>query len=127
MNFGMLKNMVENILKNYKCPYCGATDMNERHIDIIGAAGNTVNIDINCPSCKKHFMAKTEVMQMDVANLSGEKLASLQQAIEALKGKLGGDIEIDAQFLSGRIEETSKEDSIQDTEIQALQKSLSQK
>ena len=101
--------------------------MNERHIDIIGAAGNTVNIDINCPSCKKHFMAKTEVMQMDVANLSGEKLASLQQAIEALKGKLGGDIEIDAQFLSGRIEETSKEDSIQDTEIQALQKSLSQK
>ena len=66
MNFGMLKNMVENIVATYKCPFCGSQNMNEQHIDIVGAAGNTVNIDMHCPSCDKHFMAKTEVVQMEL-------------------------------------------------------------
>lgn len=128
MNFWMLKNMVENILQNYSCPYCGAKDMDERHIDIMGAAGNTVNIDINCPSCKRHFMAKTEVMQLDMGNISSEKLASIQNALQALKWKLGGNIEVDMTMMQGaEKEQISQEDAILDTEIRDLQKTLSKK
>jgi hypothetical protein len=85
MNFGMLKNMVENLLTSYKCPFCSGTNIGEKNIDIIGAAGNTVNIDMHCPSCKKHFMAKTEVVQMDATNLSPDKLNQIQQSLSALK------------------------------------------
>ena len=88
MNFGMLKNMVENLVSTYKCPFCGSKEISEKNIDIVGAAGNTVNIDMHCPSCKKHFMAKTEVVQMELGNMSTDKLAELQKSLLALKGKL---------------------------------------
>jgi cytochrome c-type biogenesis protein CcmH/NrfF len=31
----MLKNMVENIVSSYKCPFCGGKDISEKNIDII--------------------------------------------------------------------------------------------
>ena len=99
MNFGMLKNMVENLVSTYKCPFCGASEISEKNIDIVWAAGNTVNIDMHCPSCNKHFMAKTEVVQMELGNLWAEKLSQLQESLMALKGKLGWNIEIEAEGL----------------------------
>lgn len=120
MNFGMLKNMVENLVSAYKCPFCGWKNMNEQHIDIVGAAGNTVNIDMHCPSCNKHFMAKTEVVQMDLGSISGEKLAQIQKSLLALKGKLGGNLEIEMQNVGST---TSVRPEI-DSQIRDLQKSL---
>lgn len=115
MNFGMLKNMVENLVATYKCPFCGATEMSEKDIDIVGAAGNTVNIDMHCPSCKKHFMAKTEVVQMDASALSSDKIAQLQKSLSALKGKLGGNIDIQTDILPGQeIEDSIKDENILD-------------
>lgn len=95
MNFGMLKNMVENLVTSYKCPFCWGKDIGEKNIDIIGAAGNTVNIDMHCPSCKKHFMAKTEVLHMELGNISADKLSQIKQSLSALKWKLGGSLEIE--------------------------------
>lgn len=94
--------------------------MNEQHIDIVGAAGNTVNIDMHCPSCNKHFMAKTEVVQMDLGSISGEKLAQIQKSLLALKGKLGGNLEIEMQNVGST---TSVRPEI-DSQIRDLQKSL---
>jgi len=34
----MLKNMVDNILANYTCPFCGNKEISQNNIDIIGAA-----------------------------------------------------------------------------------------
>ncbi len=98
MNFGMLKNMVENLVSSYKCPFCGWQDISEKNIDIIGAAGNTVNIDMHCPSCKRHFMAKTEVMHIEIWNIWQNKVDQIQKALMALKWKLWGNLEIEADF-----------------------------
>ena len=43
--------MVENLVSTYKCPFCENPTISEQNIDIIGAAGNTVNIDMHCPNC----------------------------------------------------------------------------
>ena len=99
MNFWMLKNMVENLVKGYKCPFCSGKDISEQNIDIIGAAGNTVNIDMHCPNCDKHFMAKTEVMQMELGNVTADKLAQIQKSLMALKGKLWWNIEIKSDII----------------------------
>lgn len=110
--------MVENLVSSYKCPYCSSNEISEKHIDIVWAAGNTVNIDMHCPSCDKHFMAKTEVMQMDLGNISSDKLAELQKSLLALKGKLGGNIEIETEIHS------KNEESIKDENITALRESM---
>lgn len=119
MNFGMLKNMVENLVSTYKCPFCGAKEISEKNIDIVWAAGNTVNIDMHCPSCNKHFMAKTEVVQMEIGNLWAEKLSQLQESLMALKGKLGWNIEIETQGL-----ENVQKDSIKDENILGLREQM---
>lgn len=98
MNFGMLKNMVQNILTTYKCPFCATTDISEQNIDIVGAAGNTVNIDLHCPKCRKHFMIKTEIVHMELWNIPQEKLKQIQQSLEAIKGKMGWEWALDTEI-----------------------------
>ena len=119
MNFSMLKSMVENLVKWYKCPSCSGKDISEQNIDIVGAAGNTVNIDMHCPNCDKHFMAKTEVMQMELGNISADKLAKIQKSLSALKGKLWWDIELESTILP--------EKKILDENIVDLKKWMEQK
>lgn len=111
--------MVENLVSTYKCPFCGAKEISEKNIDIVWAAGNTVNIDMHCPSCNKHFMAKTEVVQMEIGNLWAEKLSQLQESLMALKGKLGWNIEIETQGL-----ENVQKDSIKDENILGLREQM---
>ena len=111
MNFGMLKNMVENLVTSYKCPFCSGTNIGEKNIDIVGAAGNTVNIDMHCPSCNKHFMAKTEVVQMDASHITPEKLGQIQQSLSALKWKLGGNLNVSMDILQ---KDQIKDESISD-------------
>lgn len=123
MNFGMLKNMVENLLTTYKCPFCGGTDIWEKHIDIVWAAWNTVNIDMHCPSCKKHFMAKTEVMQMELGNMSADKIAQIQKSLLALKWKLGWNIDISAE-VQQESQQESTQDSIKEEHILDIMKSM---
>lgn len=117
MNFGMLKNMVENLVSTYKCPFCGGTNIGEKNIDIVGAAGNTVNIDMHCPSCDKHFMAKTEVMQVELWNMNEAKLQQLHKSLMALKWKLGGEIQIES-------DDIQNEDAIKDENIVDLRKDM---
>ena len=117
MNFGMLKNMVENLVTSYKCPFCTATNISENNIDIIGAAWNTVNIDMHCPSCKKHFMAKTEVVHMEIWNISPDKMGDITKALTALKWKMWGNLEIETDIIK-------KDPAILDQSIMDLQKNL---
>jgi len=124
MNFGMLKNMVENLVSSYTCPFCQSKDMDEQNIDIVGAAGNTVNIDMHCPSCNKHFMAKTEVVQMELWKFSPEKLEKIKNSLSALKWKMGGDLSIETIWSD--FDSTRAEDVIKDEEILNLHKNLQQ-
>jgi len=105
--------MVENLVSSYKCPFCSGTNISEKNIDIIGAAWNTVNIDMHCPSCNKHFMAKTEVMHMELWNMSAEKLSQIKNSLSALKWKLGWELELS-------VEEDTVSDQILDENIMTL-------
>lgn len=88
MNYGALKWLVETVVQNYVCPECNA-NVNDINIDVIWAAGNTVNIDIECPSCGKHSMIKSEVISFDMTKMMipKEHLDNIQANIEIIKGK----------------------------------------
>lgn len=68
MNYQALKTMIESLIKSYKCPECSSS-ISDTNVDIIWAAWNNVNIDIECPKCKKHSIVKSQVIQMNVGNL----------------------------------------------------------
>lgn len=58
--------MMDNLVKNHRCPMCQSSIADE-NIDIIGAAGTTLNIDVECPKCQKHTMIRAEIAQIDAA------------------------------------------------------------
>lgn len=120
MNFGMLKNMVENLVSSYTCPFCSSKTISEQNIDIVWAAGNTVNIDMHCPSCDRHFMAKTELVQMEISSLSAEKIQQIKNSLIALKWKMWGNLDI-------KTSETVQENPLKDESILDLHKELQKK
>lgn len=115
MNYQTLKWMIENLIQSYKCPMC-QSPVSETSVDIIGAAGTTINIDIECPACKKHSMIRAEVAQLDVSNISlaKDKINKIQSLLNQIKNP-------QAWNVNGKhiIKET-----INDTEIVNLSKDL---
>ena len=82
MNFQTLKWMLESLVKTFKCPEC-FMEIKDINVDIIGAAWNTINIDVECPKCKKHSMIKSEVLLMDL-----KKVNIVKNKLEEIKWKL---------------------------------------
>jgi len=83
MNYQALKTMIESLVKTYKCKDCWS-DITEENIDIVWAAWNNVNIDLECPKCNTHTMVKSQVVQIDLGNIKNLKnsLISLKTNIE---------------------------------------------
>jgi len=82
MNFQSIKSMMESLVKTYKCPECSEW-ISEANIDIIWAAWSTINIDIECFSCGKHSMIKTEILAIDLTEkwISPENIEKLKNAL----------------------------------------------
>jgi len=69
MKYKILKGMLESFVKVYKCPMCD-TKINEEDVDIVWAAWNTVNINIECNKCKKSSMIKAEINNINLFPLN---------------------------------------------------------
>lgn len=121
MNFKALKWMIDSLVKTYKCPECAA-EVNDNNVDVIGAAGTTINIDVECPNCGKHSMIKSEVVSLDLskANISPEQLQALQQKLSKVSPNIRA--EIVQSWESSEVK--SPIDSIKDEEIMDLNNQL---
>ncbi len=121
MNFKALKWMIDSLVKTYKCPEC-ATEVWDDNVDVIWAAGTTINIDVECPNCGKHSMIKSEVVSLDLSksNISPEQLVELQKRISKANPNIRAEI-----VQSWEQNETNKNlDSIKDDEIVDLNNQL---
>lgn len=128
MNFKALKWMIDSLVKSYKCPECW-NEVNDNNVDVIGAAGTTVNIDIECPSCWKHSMIKSEVMSLDLtqSNLTPDKIAMIKDTLWKLNGNIQADIVAENKEEINRITTEKKvEKAIKDKEIVELNSELKQ-
>jgi len=118
MNYQALKTMIDSVTSNYRCPSCNS-NVGEESLDIIGAAGTSVNIDITCPACEKHSMIKAEVMNVDVSNMKiwSEQLGMLQEKLSQMKGLVGWNVHI----------QNAPSNRMKDEQIVDLNKNLKQK
>ncbi len=108
MNFQSIKWMIESLIKNYKCPECWDS-INDTNVDIMWAAGSTINIDIECFKCWKHSMIKTEVLAINITNqwISKENIKKLRNTLS-----------------NNNVKNKIKEKNINDEEIVWLNKDL---
>ena len=81
MIYEAMKWLIEWLVWTYKCE-CGSS-VTEKDVDIVWAAWNTVNLDIICPKCHKHWMVKSELILMNM-----NWLAEVKHVIENLKNKI---------------------------------------
>lgn len=68
MNYHMLKILITSLVANFICPEC-SEGITEQNVEIIGAAGNTINLDVQCDGCQRHTFIKAEVGQIQMSNL----------------------------------------------------------
>ena len=68
MNYILLKNIIDNVVQNFICPSC-QTPVSEQDLEIVWAAGNTVNVNVKCSACQRNAMIKTEVAHVDIHNI----------------------------------------------------------
>ena len=85
MNYQILKNIIDNLLNSFTCPSC-TCPISEKDIEIVGAAWNTINVNVNCPECHKNAMIRTEVAHINLDNINPANIpADIQQKINSLK------------------------------------------
>ncbi|MDD5769353.1 MAG: hypothetical protein PHE25_00145 [Candidatus Gracilibacteria bacterium] len=89
MNYQMLKTLLDSLVSNFKCPNCSNT-VNDSLIEIVGAAGSSVNLDIFCSNCEKHTFVKAEVSQINLGNLMNFKGENINEIKQKLQEKLSG-------------------------------------
>ena len=82
MNFQSIKWMIESLINTYKCPECNHW-IKDVNVDIIWAAGSTINIDIECFNCWKHSMIKTEILAINLVDkwFSKESIEKLKKTL----------------------------------------------
>lgn len=121
MNFKALKWMIDSLVKTYKCPECAA-EVSDNNVDVIGAAGSTINIDVECPNCGKHSMIKSEVVSLDLSksNITPQQLQTLQQRLSKVRPN------IRAEVIASQDEDVHQNtiESIKDEEIVDLNDQL---
>jgi len=86
MNYIIFRSIIEATLVNFKCKDCDSM-VSEGNINILGTAGNTINMEIICPNCKTQWIVKAEIGM--IGNIkSPEFISNLKQISQKQKEEL---------------------------------------
>lgn len=75
MNYQLLKNLLDSLVLNFKCPECLGW-VKDNNIEVVWAAWNSINLDILCQKCQKHTFIKAEANQLNLWNIMNLKWLS---------------------------------------------------
>lgn len=83
MNFQSLKSMVNNLIQTYRCASC-SSPVDETNVEIVWTAWSSVNVEIECPECRKHIIVRAQVYAIDLPSdkANPEWLKELQETLE---------------------------------------------
>lgn len=108
MNYKILKNIIENLLQTFQCPSC-TENIEESGIEVVWAAGNSLNLNMTCPACEKSTIVRTEVANVNLWKLDA---LNIPEEIKSKIKNLKSEIKTDAKT------------KIKDEEIISLNKKL---
>jgi hypothetical protein len=116
MNFIILRSIIETMATHFRCQQCQST-VEPHHINVIGANGPDLNVEITCPQCHSTTHLKAEINQF-VPNSPDANRAFLEEL--AQKQGFQGDIaEVSAsiQITQQGTPEARKPDTVSDKDV----------
>ncbi len=122
MNFQSLKSMIDNLIQTYNCGSCNSK-VDESNVEVVWTAWTNVNVEIECPQCKKHTIVRAQVYALDVptSSFSPEQITQLKEKISEsgwLSAEALWDIELSLEWIK------ENKNSIKDTSIVEISKKL---
>lgn len=88
MNYQILKNIIENLLQSFECPSC-SSEISEQNLEIVWAAWSSINVNVNCWSCNKSTLIRTEVATINLWKIDGLKIPDeIKSKIQNLKSEI---------------------------------------
>lgn len=83
MNYLIIKNIIETTLAHFICKDCGEK-ASEQDVQILGTAGNSLNMEIICPKCRATGVIKAEMNV--VSNIQDPAVReNMKKMVEELK------------------------------------------
>ena len=82
MIYEALKWTVEQLIEQYECPECRC-GISNNDINIIWAAGTSINMEVICPECKLSEFVEAQVFTLDLS-----KITQKQVKVDLLKDKI---------------------------------------
>ena len=117
--------MIQSLIRTFKCPYCSNQNLWEQDIHVMRYDKDILNLDIWCPKCKKHFMMRTELVQINASNLNPQVLKKLQHILSTIQQGFRGGI-IDNKVIK-KTWDLHQDSTLKDEQIVSFQKELSSK
>jgi len=94
MNYLILKNIVETTLMQFACKDCN-TKVTEQHVQVLGTAGNSLNMEIICPKCQSLGVIKAEINMIGAGMPNAHFIEQIKQVTgEYRKGQAIKDADI---------------------------------
>jgi len=125
MNFQALKWMVDSLVQTFNCPECSST-VSEKSIEIMWTAGENINIDIECPKCKKHSMIRAQMLSIELPiqdiKIKAEEINS--QITKSMQKKLNEIGKFKWHIEDMKSNSENKNHLIKDSQIVELNKNL---
>ncbi len=79
MNYQAMKSVLDIIIKSYKCPFCNS-QIWEDLVEIVWAAGTSINMSMWCAKCKKSVVLQANLMPVNkMINIDKDKLEALKK------------------------------------------------
>lgn len=80
MNYLILKSIIEATVVNFRCKDCWSTIV-EWNLNILWTAGNSINMEVICPSCKAQWVIKAEIWLINQSN-NPDMLTSIKSTLK---------------------------------------------
>lgn len=108
MNFLILKSIIEATIINFRCKDCWSGIV-EWNLNILGTAGNSINMEVICPSCRAQWVIKAEIGLVNQLN-NPDILSNIKNTIKWI----GQDV----------VPTNSTVDSIKDADILSIRENI---
>lgn len=125
MNFQALKWMVDSLIQIYSCPECNSKIW-EESIEIMWTAWENINVEVECPNCKKHSILRAQMVTLELPvqeiKIKAEEINS--QITKSMQNKLDEIEKFKWHIEDMKTDSKNKYNLIKDTQIIELNKNL---
>lgn len=110
MNYDAFQLLIKSLLNNFKCDWC-KTWITTSDIEIMSIEWKKVTLNVNCKSCNKSSLVKSEVIWIDLSkmNLTENQITMIKNSIDVKNTRKFSNNKIKEDTINKLLENLKKE------------------